>query len=76
MAVVYHAKPHSMSWCLDCHRAPEEYVRPLSEITHLDWEPTRNKGESMADAQKRIGTEIKNREHLNPPVGNCAGCHR
>ena len=23
MAVVYHAEPHSMAWCLDCHRNPE-----------------------------------------------------
>ena len=76
MAVVYHAEPHSMSWCLDCHRAPEEKVRPLSEITHLDWEAPRKEGESRDDAQKRIGTEIKIKEHLNPPVGNCAGCHR
>ena len=22
-----------MDWCLDCHRAPEKYVRPRSEIT-------------------------------------------
>ncbi len=76
MAVVFHAEPHSMSWCLDCHRAPEEKVRPLSEITHLDWEAPRRDGESKEDAQKRIGTEIKIKEHLNPPVGNCAGCHR
>ena len=76
MAVVFHAEPHSMSWCLDCHRAPEEKVRPLSEITHLDWEAPRRDGESKDDAQKRIGTEIKIKEHLNPPVGNCAGCHR
>ena len=30
MDVVYHAEPHSMAWCLDCHRAPETQVRPLS----------------------------------------------
>ena len=76
MAVVYHAEPHSMAWCLDCHRAPEEKVRPLSEITNLGWEPPRKGDESISDAQKRIGTEIKIKEHLNPPVGNCAGCPR
>ena len=76
MPVVYHAEPHSMSWCLDCHRAPEEQVRPLSEITNLGWEAPRNEGESQTNAQKRIGAEIVKKLHLNPPDKNCAGCHR
>ena len=25
MPVVYHAKPHSMAWCLECHRHPENF---------------------------------------------------
>ena len=27
MTAVYHAKPHSMSWCLDCHRDPASRIR-------------------------------------------------
>ncbi len=26
MPVVYHAKPHSMAWCLECHRKPENFL--------------------------------------------------
>ena len=26
-----------MEWCLDCHRAPEKYVRPRSEITTMGY---------------------------------------
>ncbi|MDF1739705.1 MAG: cytochrome c3 family protein [Verrucomicrobiales bacterium] len=37
MPVVYHAKSLSMSWCLDCHRDPAANLRPLDEITNLDW---------------------------------------
>jgi len=37
MPVVYHAKPLSMGFCLDCHRQPEGHLRPLDEITNLDW---------------------------------------
>ena len=40
MAVVYHAEPHSMSWCLDCHRNPQDFVRPLDKITDLNWKPS------------------------------------
>ena len=76
MPVVYHAEPHSMSWCLDCHRAPEEQVRPLDQITNLGWEAPRNEGESQTAAQKRVGEEIVKKLHLNPPDKNCAGCHR
>ena len=39
MPVVYHAEPHSMAWCLDCHRHPEDALRPLEQITNLDWKP-------------------------------------
>jgi formate-dependent nitrite reductase cytochrome c552 subunit len=39
MEVVKHVEPHSMSWCLDCHRAPEKKLRPLDEITNLAYAP-------------------------------------
>ena len=76
MAVVYHAKSHSMSWCLDCHRAPENEVRPLSEITNLDWEAPQFENESKKEAQQRVGKGIVEKLQLNPPDKNCAGCHR
>ncbi|MEO0414283.1 MAG: ammonia-forming cytochrome c nitrite reductase subunit c552 [Verrucomicrobiota bacterium] len=37
MEVVYHAKPLSMGFCLDCHRHPEKSLRPVEEVTNLDW---------------------------------------
>ncbi len=40
MAVVYHAKPHSMKWCLECHRAPENALRPVDQVTNLNWDPS------------------------------------
>ena len=39
MKIVEHAKPHSMGWCIDCHRNPEENVRPTHEVLNLDWSP-------------------------------------
>jgi hypothetical protein len=29
-----------MTWCLDCHRNPEKYVRPRSEVFTMDYRPT------------------------------------
>jgi len=38
MKVVSHAEPHSMGWCLDCHRNPEEHLRPLDQVFNLDFD--------------------------------------
>jgi hypothetical protein len=76
MPVVYHAESHSMAWCLDCHRNPEKHLRPADQVTNLNWVPPTNKDESVADAQIRIGTELKNKLGVNPPDKNCFGCHR
>ncbi len=76
MPVVYHAEPHSMAWCLECHRNPAEHVRPVDQVTNLNWIPPQLEGESKKEAQLRIGEELVKKLHLNPPNGNCAGCHR
>lgn len=39
MEVVKHAEPQSMGWCLDCHRNPENKLRPLDQITNLNYKP-------------------------------------
>jgi hypothetical protein len=39
MAVVRHDQPQSMGWCLDCHRNPEQSLRPLDQITNLNYKP-------------------------------------
>jgi hypothetical protein len=76
MDVVYHAKSHSMEWCLDCHRAPEEHLRPVKEVTNLAWQAPRNENESQKNAQIRQGLQIKEHLGVNPPDKNCFGCHR
>lgn len=52
MPVVYHAEPHSMAWCLECHRSPEKALRPLDQITNLDWTP---KELNVADFVSKYG---------------------
>jgi hypothetical protein len=39
MPVVYQAESHSMAWCLDCHRNPENALRPVDQVTNLNWKP-------------------------------------
>src|SRR5436190_13317058 len=76
MAVVSQAEPHSMAWCLDCHRAPEKALRPLDKITDLGWQPTPERNQSVEEAQLILGKGLKEKWHISPPDKNCAGCHR
>jgi hypothetical protein len=77
MPVVYHDKPHSMAWCLDCHRNPEEALRPLEHITNLDWQaPITKEGQSQEEAQRELGLKLKADWNIHAPDQNCFGCHR
>ena len=67
MPVVTQQEPLSMSWCLDCHKNPDQHLRPREELTNMDWTPP--PGQS-AFAQRLI--EAKN---IDPPL-DCSGCHR
>lgn len=67
MNVVVQMEPLSMSWCLDCHRDPVEHLRPLSEITNMEWKPGANHTEFAQDLIQEL--------NIDPPT-NCQGCHR
>jgi hypothetical protein len=69
MKVVYQDQPHSMSWCLECHRSPEKNIRPLEEVFNLNWKPESEK------AQLEMGEKLVEEWNINPPE-NCAACHR
>lgn len=69
MPVVMHTSPLSMGWCLECHRHPEDSLRPPSEATHFGWQPP------QGQTQHEFGLTLKQRSRIQPPE-NCAGCHR
>src|SRR5437868_12874769 len=37
MPIVYQAAPLQMEWCLECHRAPERFVRRRDKIFDMSW---------------------------------------
>lgn len=69
MDEVYHAKPLSMTFCLDCHRNPGPNLRPLDRITDLGW-----KG-ANPDLQKSQGEQFAHDWKVNASQ-NCSACHR
>ena len=81
MPVVFHAKPLSMAFCLDCHRKPEEHLRPLDQITNLAWDADNlDKDELYAalasatggDPEKLKAADAENQKE-NSPIANCWG---
>jgi hypothetical protein len=74
MDEVYHAKPLSMTFCLDCHRNPAPNLRPLDKITDLNWKYS---DEPVAAAQlaKANGEKFVHEWKVNASQ-NCSACHR
>jgi hypothetical protein len=71
MAVVTQVQPLSMSWCLDCHRAPEKHLRPLDKITDMAWQPP-------GGDQLSLGNELKVKYGIRDAafMTSCTTCHR
>jgi len=71
MQVVVHDQPLSMGWCLDCHRHPEEQLRPLNEVTNIgfDWRPPEGQ------TQREFRLHMKDQLRIKAPL-ECAGCHQ
>lgn len=55
-----------MEWCLDCHRNPESYVRPRSEIYNMVWE---------AENQEELGAQLVADYGIESRL-SCSACHR
>ena len=56
-----------MGWCLDCHRNPERYVRPRSEVFRMDYTPPVN--------QAQLGGKLVE-EYKIGRLTDCSTCHR
>ena len=67
MEVVFQAEPLSMGWCLECHRSPENHLRPAEFITELEWVPEED--------QLALGSRLREINNINPPT-DCNTCHR
>jgi hypothetical protein len=67
MPLVWQEKSLQMEWCLECHRQPEKYVRPLSEVYNIAYEPP-------AD-QLDLGARLVKEYKINTRT-SCSTCHR
>ena len=67
MVKVEQKEPLSMGWCLECHRAPEMHLRPLEEVTKMNW--------IAPDNQLEFAQKVIAEKNINPPL-DCSGFHR
>jgi hypothetical protein len=67
MIEVKQVEPLNMGFCLDCHRNPSPNIRPVEQVTNLNWKPDRDPA--------AIGQEIVKARGISPPE-HCSGCHR
>jgi hypothetical protein len=70
MPLMYQAKSLLMEFCLDCHRAPEKYIRPREEVFNMAYQ--------APEDQLELGLRLKREynvasvEHMT----SCSICHR
>jgi hypothetical protein len=70
MPVVWQTQAFYMGWCLNCHRNPEQYLRPRDQVYNMDYTPPAN--------QLEIGANLAREYGVMPPdqLTNCSVCHR
>jgi hypothetical protein len=70
MPLTWQTQTLHMQWCVDCHRAPEQYIRPREHVFDLDWQPP-------AD-QLAMGRQLVQEYQILPPaqLTSCSTCHR
>jgi hypothetical protein len=56
-----------MEWCLTCHRAPEQFVRPRSEVFTMGYSPPVPQSELGPQLVKEYGIQS---------LTSCSVCHR
>jgi hypothetical protein len=59
-----------MEWCLDCHRAPERFIRPAESVFDLHWEPPED--------QLTLGRKLARQYNIASAdlLTSCSVCHR
>ena len=67
MPLMQQERSLQMEWCINCHRAPEQFIRPRSEITTMNYHP--------AEPQSTLGPKLV-KEYGVQTRTTCSTCHR
>ena len=67
MPLTWQEKSLQMEWCLQCHRQPEKFVRPQSEVYNIAYEPPADQLALGRRLVKEYGIKART---------SCSACHR
>jgi hypothetical protein len=67
MPLTLQARSLQMEWCIECHRNPENFVRPRSEVTTMGYRPP--------VPQSVIGPQLV-KDYGIQSLTSCSTCHR
>jgi hypothetical protein len=67
MNITWRAQSLYMRWCLECHNAPEKYLRPRSEVFNPFYKPPSD--------QEALGNRLM-AEYKVQKLTTCTTCHR
>jgi len=70
MPAVFQENTLQMEWCIACHRAPEKFIRPKSEIFNMRWQD--GDIDEAARMQLKADYKIRSKEMMT----SCSTCHR
>lgn len=69
MPLTHKVQHMSMSWCLECHRAPEKFIRPADQVFDVNWQAPKDQ---IAQGLRLVEKYNIKTEQLT----NCSICHR
>jgi cytochrome c peroxidase len=87
MPLMYQYASLQMEFCLDCHRAPEKYLRPRDQVFNMRYLPPANNpmgkneivfgGKTFSD-QAELGDALKDAYKVRSvkDITSCNTCHR
>jgi cytochrome c7-like protein len=67
MPLMYQDQSLEMEWCINCHRNPEQYVRPREAVFRVDYVPPPN--------QLELGKQLVAAYQIQK-LTSCSTCHR
>lgn len=67
MPLMWQEESLAMEWCLNCHRHPEQYVRPREEVFNMEYQPPGD--------QLTLGNRLM-KEYKIRRLTDCTTCHR
>jgi hypothetical protein len=67
MPLMWRVNTLYMEWCLECHRNPEQFVRPREQVFNMDWQPP---SDQIVLGQKLV------QQYKIESLTSCSVCHR